>query len=666
MRFDYIKISNYRQYRDAEITFPRSAHDLQIIIADNGVGKTNLLNACTWCLYGEEPHLGLTDRYVGEPILNKEAIEEAQAKGRSQETVSVKIGFSNAGRSRFEVTYSMPVAILKNGKVLEKKAEARRVVRVFGDSGACEIYESLRATDYVNRFLPRSIREYFFFDGEQLNTYFKEGHGDRVKDAVYRISQIDVFVRMISHLDRVVKNARRNASKLDPKTDDYQKKIDEIEQTLDGCQKYIEKWKTEKVELDQRIEQIDDRLRDTPNVGALEKEKEGLQRQLDGLQNERQDILADYYSFVRNKTIDFNLYSVAHDVYRLICKMEDEGQLPPQIDKQYLEEMLAVGECKVCGHRLDDEDRERIQKLLDTFRVGTETSTILSSIKYELSRIIDSVESYPTERERQIKRLSSIDARQKDLADELSSIETRLSKYSGTSGEIKKLYDDRRLYQQQRSELDQQIGIRRGTVNRLEPDLAKYKKRLASALANNEKAKGFQNEVQFGERALKILKQVEASIVGEVRKEMERRTEELFRGLVWKNSKCDHISLSDQYQISLYDKAGYSCAGTCSAAERSLLALSFTLAMHEVSRFESPLFIDTPIARASGENRENFARTLAGISESKQLILAFTPDEYSEMISREFEPVLSAYIRLELDDQERHVVVREEKRHGEQ
>lgn len=73
-------------------------------------------------------------------------------------------------------------------------------------------------------------------------------------------------------------------------------------------------------------------------------------------------------------------------------------------------------------------------------------------------------------------------------------------------------------------------------------------------------------------------------------------------------SKCERIELSDGYRLSLYDCAGYSCAGTCSAAERALLALSFTLAMHEVSGFESPLFIDTPIARASGENRANFAR----------------------------------------------------------
>ena len=661
MRFDYIKIKNYRQYRDALITFPKAKHDLQIVIADNGVGKTNLLNACTWCLYGEEPHLGLTGKYAGEPILNKEAIEEAKQAGRFQETVSVEIGFSD-GEKRLEAFHSVPVLIPKDSSVVVKVAEARRRVRVYRDSG-CDVYEGERASELINRYLPKSIREYFFFDGEQLNNYFKEGHGDRIKEAVYRISQIDAFVRIISRLDQIVKTVRRDASKMDPKTDEYQKRIEEIEETLAGCRKYISERQAEIADLERRVEEIDDRLRDTPDVAELENQKKNLQRQLSELEAERAESLDGYYGFVRNKTIDFNLYSTAIAVYGLIQSMEDEGQLPPQIDKRYLEEMLLVGHCKVCGHLLDDEDRDRVKALLETLRVGTETSMLLTSIKSELSRIIASVDSYPKERERYMKQLEVLDRREGDLSGRLGSVETSLSKYASTSEEIKKLYTDRRLFQEQRDELNQQIGTRRNTIGNREPELNRIKKRLAGALTSNEKATKLQEQVKFGERALKVLKQVESSIVTEVRKEMEHRTEELFRGLVWKDSKCDHISLSDQYQLSLYDRAGYSCAGTCSAAERSLLALSFTLAMHEVSGFESPLFIDTPIARASGENRENFARTLVGISSNKQLILAFTPDEYSESISQEFTPVLASYIKLELDEDERHVLVKEEK-HG--
>lgn len=59
MRFTSIQINNFRQYEELKLVFPKNGqYDLHIINAENGVGKTNVLNAITWCLYGKEPHLG--------------------------------------------------------------------------------------------------------------------------------------------------------------------------------------------------------------------------------------------------------------------------------------------------------------------------------------------------------------------------------------------------------------------------------------------------------------------------------------------------------------------------------------------------------------------------------------------------------------------------------
>jgi len=77
---------------------------------------------------------------------------------------------------------------------------------------------------------------------------------------------------------------------------------------------------------------------------------------------------------------------------------------------------------------------------------------------------------------------------------------------------------------------------------------------------------------------------------------------------------------------------GYDCLGSCSAAERELLALSFTLALHRISGFESPILIDTPVARVSDEHRTNFADIFLDVSKNKQIILMFTPAEFSDDI----------------------------------
>lgn len=43
MRFDTVKMTNYRQYKNVEFFFDKAlAADIHIIKASNGVGKTNL------------------------------------------------------------------------------------------------------------------------------------------------------------------------------------------------------------------------------------------------------------------------------------------------------------------------------------------------------------------------------------------------------------------------------------------------------------------------------------------------------------------------------------------------------------------------------------------------------------------------------------------------
>ncbi|MCS7242924.1 AAA family ATPase, partial [Candidatus Caldatribacterium sp.] len=69
MRLSKIVFKNYRQFCDTELVLeePRE-YDIHLVIGKNGTGKTNLLNAINWCLYGEEPYLHLNSQRL--PISN--------------------------------------------------------------------------------------------------------------------------------------------------------------------------------------------------------------------------------------------------------------------------------------------------------------------------------------------------------------------------------------------------------------------------------------------------------------------------------------------------------------------------------------------------------------------------------------------------------------------
>jgi len=81
------------------------------------------------------------------------------------------------------------------------------------------------------------------------------------------------------------------------------------------------------------------------------------------------------------------------------------------------------------------------------------------------------------------------------------------------------------------------------------------------------------------------------------------------------------------------------------------------LALHKTSGFDSPIIIDTPVARISDQSRTNFANVLCEVSTYKQTILLFTPDEYSTNIRECINSRSSGRYNLKLNSKENEVIV---------
>jgi len=132
--------------------------------------------------------------------------------------------------------------------------------------------------------------------------------------------------------------------------------------------------------------------------------------------------------------------------------------------------------------------------------------------------------------------------------------------------------------------------------------------------------------------------------MNKIREQIETESNKLFSKLIWKKESFDKIVIQEDYDINLLHSMGYECLGSISAAEREILALSFTLALHNISGFDAPILIDTPVGRVSDENRKNLGEIFTEVSKDKQTILLFTPSEYSADIS----------VRLDQDSSTRH------------
>lgn len=655
VRFSSINIKNYRQYRSLELKFAKADHDLQVIIGDNGTGKTNLLNAFTWCLYGTEPHLGSSDKYKGEPKLNKDAISDALQSDNGVVTIEVTIEIET-GDSFARITRRLPVRVTSALETLEKRTEETFSVQCMPKSGVGNVLTGELADNYVSRILPEGIREYFFFDGEQLGSYFSDGRNAAIKSAIHSISQIDIVTLMRERTDACVKSLRRSLKGESPDFKEITDKIERCEGTIKQADSNIAKFEQQAEQAQVKIDELSENLRGIPDIAALEQERDALKKRAKSADEHRNEAESRYIRFARGAYVDFAFYEAAQSALKTIEQMERDHQLPPSIDRRYVEGMLRDRVCRVCNRPLDEDECNHLRKLLEEYQVSNETSHILTGMNNELRRLVDRVGDYP---KRKNAVLGALKERERDLEEINSKLEDVEKKILGypDSEKIKLWYEQRERLTKEYEKIRESIGAQKDTRRRAENLLERARKDLSGAMKKIDEHNRVGKEIDFGQKAVRILDLVEKEVIQEVRTLMAQRTEELFKGLVWKDSKCDRVELSETYQLSLYDRAGYSCAGTCSAAERALLALSFTLAMHEVSGFDSPLFIDTPIARASGDNRANFAETLAEVSKDKQLILTFTPDEYSESIASVFDPIAASNLRLKMDAGERVVTV---------
>ena len=87
---DKISFTNYRQYGTGSISFNTKENGLlSVLIAKNGTGKTTLLNAITWCLYGQEMHLA--DEKKALPMLNSAVAKAADLKDYIPVAVAITI-----------------------------------------------------------------------------------------------------------------------------------------------------------------------------------------------------------------------------------------------------------------------------------------------------------------------------------------------------------------------------------------------------------------------------------------------------------------------------------------------------------------------------------------------------------------------------------------------
>ena len=656
MRIEEIQFQNFRKYVDTGIEFKKDLDkDIHVVIAENGAGKTTFLNAMTWCLYNQEPKIKDKDR--GLPTLNTEVSNNSE---NEFEKASVTITVSDGGHSKLIIKRSDVFKI--HGKHSDYFNENNRreewidqefsVTEIEGSSS--NVYRDKEECDYlVSSFIPEGIKEFFFFDGEQLDNYFLISTA--IKDQVFKLSHIYVLDEMGRRLDAKLRELRKEGS---PNSDSDSKLNEYNEQVafLKSEEKRYDYLKETYEKLEKERDTLMDSLGNTPSIKKSEEKRnkkiEEKEVFIDSL-NDKKQALNDNIIKEAPKILARDAFI---NTLKIIEENKDDSYIYP-IDETILNDSINDGTCKVCDREIDEELVEVLRNKKAKLYLISPEDKIISDHKKYFNRFSNTKEKYlKTEQriQKDIKTFSdAIESLEKEIKELYEAVE--LNKH------LKKSIDRRdelvRILPDKKSELD---SIKNNNDS-LQRKADKLHEDYLKLLSDEEEYKDILAKIKLCDDALNVINNVKEDMMADTRKVIEESTNEKFFNLIRKSQSFGCIKINDEYQVNLYDEEGREASATASASEVELLALSFILAIHSVSGFESPLVVDTLLARTSGQQRLNVSQSCLDVSEEKQLLLFLLEEEYSAPVKSLFKENHVLEYMLKESESEKQIEIREMK-----
>jgi len=623
-----ISISNYRQYKGTQVLdFTNDKiKNVSLILGKNGAGKSNLLNAITWCLYGIEIHKSKDSHdSSGMPVINTTALKALKVNQNISAEVEIHL---DTDTGPWTIKRTLDGGKTGLGELYISDSSKLKVVHpVYGQD---KIDTGDDTQILINNLLPEALKNFFFIDGEQLREFFKVSTPENIAKAIDIVSQLELVYKAADHLSKVENALRKNVKNSTPQLDKVQGNIDKTQKKIEEIKSTIKTTEKAKEKDHEEIARVKEFLKshNSSVIASLENERQNLEsdikkinEQLRKKEYQRNSYLVEIAPFIYLK-------KEIEQTYKIIEEKVDKGELPPRIKETFIKELLEKGRC-ICGNELQGEAKKTLEEYSKKVTLS-ELSEISIVGKTTIEDIFTSIKEFP----------EKIDVYNEEIQEFKDQLEKKERRMEHISDEVRK-YDvaEVKRYEDRREELSRLIAKNEQLLILQNSDLTTYvnilnelKEEEERELSKDKKNNALKERLTLVHSALNVLADTENIIKTKIRKQVEKSLNENFKTLIRKKTAFSSITIDENYDVKVHHIDGYNVINDLSAGEYLILGLSFMSALMTISGFQAPVIIDTPLGKIDDEHREYITTELPRFLAGTQLILLVTPTEYDHNV----------------------------------
>ncbi len=299
----------FNYYGDFDDTIYEFEEGVNIVIADNGAGKSKFFNAFLWLFYDQildsDDKRKKNIKDIAYKIISDKAKNETAIQDRV--TSGIRIEYST-GRYKYQITKSFTATRIKENitdfdswqiSIDDLEVEQSELV-LHRYKNVYDYDEKLRI---INKLILPNLRQYSFLQGEEVDKIIDFSKKSSIEDAVRTLTNISKYEELASLIKDISSKSEKDLNKQTKETSAQnnrlelaieekkliEEKLKNEEETLVQFQTLYEEAEREKNDLDQKYanaekrKELDDKIK--IKSGVLRSAKEEYDNFLDSLNN---------------------------------------------------------------------------------------------------------------------------------------------------------------------------------------------------------------------------------------------------------------------------------------------------------------------------------------------------------------------------------------------
>lgn len=622
MKLRKLTMYNFMPYGgEHHLEFPTDEQrNVTIVFGDNMRGKTSLLNAVRWCLYGKA--LGRHQKELDlAHMVNSDAVASRDFK------MSVFLGFEANGHE-----YDLRREVVPRDLVLTP--------RNAGDF-ACEVHlmkdgRVVRGDEVdheLNQIVPEQVANFFLFDGELLQEYEEllandSAQGHKIKEAIEQVLGVPALIDGRKRLAGLLQDAQRVQAKENASVKALQNVAEELMRTQErrkALEESLQRMRHKERTCEDEITVLDEQLAATEYVQRAKTQMDALNRTLSHCKRREEQLTRERLLCMCNAWQDLVQPQIEKRMQVLALKSKSMQDLFSR--KAVLEERLALVSrqtkttvCPECGQQSPEAKREAYEQEAVALRVDLAD---LPDEQDGFYRIADEINKLGRLRGAGVyERLLSIEGERDRILIDSTDAETKLEELWGEVGKadtevVGHLREQKDLkaralgrVQNEMTSEQKEIDLARGREDQLSQAMVKSKH------SRNERTT---REVELYRALHAVFDEGITQLRNRLRGSVARAASETFMRLTTEKT-YKHLEINDNYGLSIVDRENRR-VNIRSAGAEQIVALALIDGLNHTAGKRAPIIMDTPLGRLDPRHRASVLSELPRMADQVVLLV---------------------------------------------